>query len=139
VSLAADNGTILALDIGSARIGLALASSTARVARPFGAVVNNDDVAARLRELCAREGVVRLVIGLPRGLEGQETQQTAAVRALGAELARKLTLPYHWQDEAVTSVHAEAELRARGKPYAKEDIDALAAVYILEDYLHVRV
>jgi RNase H-fold protein (predicted Holliday junction resolvase) len=39
------------------------------------------------------------------------------------------------QDEAVTSKRAEAELEARGKPYQRGDIDALAATYILEDFL----
>jgi RNase H-fold protein (predicted Holliday junction resolvase) len=38
-------------------------------------------------------------------------------------------------DEAVTSTRAEAELQSRRKPYAKEDIDMLSAVYILEDFL----
>jgi RNase H-fold protein (predicted Holliday junction resolvase) len=54
-------------------------------------------------------------------------------------LGQKLPLPISWQDEAVTSVRAEEELRARGKPYVREDIDALAATYILEDYLHEHV
>ncbi len=39
------------------------------------------------------------------------------------------------QDEAVTSKHAEAELESRGKPYERGDIDALAATYILQDWL----
>jgi RNase H-fold protein (predicted Holliday junction resolvase) len=40
-----------------------------------------------------------------------------------------------FQDEAVTSKQAVSELISRGKAYVKEDIDALAAAYILEDYL----
>jgi putative holliday junction resolvase len=136
MSQAADGGTILALDIGAARVGLAVASRTARIAQPLGALPNDKALTARLRELCDRERAGQLVIGLPRGLNGQETAQTAAARTIGINLADALTLPYHWQDEAVTSVQAEAELRARGKPYKKADIDALAAVYILEDYLN---
>ena len=134
-----DSGKILALDIGAARIGLALAHTQARLAAPAGAVANNDQVVAALRRLCQQEGVVQLVIGLPRGMAGQDTQQTANVQAFGAQLAATLALPLAWQDEAVTSVRAEAELRARGKPYGRADIDALAATYILEDYLHDHV
>jgi RNase H-fold protein (predicted Holliday junction resolvase) len=43
------------------------------------------------------------------------------------------------QDEAATSRQAESELQARGKPYSKEDIDALSATYILEDFISEQV
>lgn len=134
--MATANGTILALDVGGARIGVALADGVARLAKPAGALPHDDHIFTQLRELCTREQVQRIVVGLPRGLDGQETAQTAQVRAFAAALSQHIALPLSWQDEAVTSVQAEAELRGRGKPYAKGDIDALAATYILEDYLH---
>jgi len=129
----------MALDIGAARVGIALASGMARIAHPLGAVTNEWRVGTSFKELCAREQVTRIVIGLPRSLDGKETAQTATARDIGLKIAQQLELPFQWQDEAVTSVAAEAELRARGRPYEKQDIDALAAVYILEDYLHARV
>jgi putative Holliday junction resolvase len=72
---------------------------------------------------------------LPRGLDGQETTQTKIVEAFIYQLKSKIDLPIHIQDEAVTSKQAEAELQARGQGYNKEDIDALAATYILQDWL----
>ena len=51
------------------------------------------------------------------------------------QLKQSFNLPVYFQDEAVTSKQAEAELQARGKHYEKSDIDALAATYILEDWL----
>jgi RNase H-fold protein (predicted Holliday junction resolvase) len=51
------------------------------------------------------------------------------------ELKQHFPLPVYMQDEALTSKHAEEELQARGKLYSKEDIDALAATYILDDWL----
>jgi len=98
-----------------------------------------DSSLEQLRQICSQEQVDLLVIGLPRGLNGQETQQTVAARTYGEKLAADLNLPVAWQDEAVTSVQAEQELIKRGKPYQKGDIDALAATYILEDYLHENV
>ena len=83
--------------------------------------------------------MTQLVIGLPRGLEGQTTPQTEATQTFGSSLAEQLKLPVNWQDEALTSAQAEAELKARGKPYTKEAIDALSATYILEDYLRAKV
>lgn len=131
--------TLLALDIGEARIGVALANTVARIAHPVGVVQRSGEVTNEMAALCKREHVDKVILGLPRGLQGQDTPQTQAVRVFGDELMRQLGLPYAWQDEAATSVQAEAELRHRKKPYTKGDIDALAATYILEDYLHETV
>jgi putative Holliday junction resolvase len=68
-------------------------------------------------------------------MQGQSTDQTRTVEAFGKQLEERLTIPLYWIDEALTSQKAEIELRSRGKPYSKGDIDALAATYILEDFL----
>lgn len=130
------DGSILALDVGAVRVGLALANNVARLAHPAGVFQHDETLMAKLRDLCEHERVTQVVIGLPRGLNGQETSQTAAVRSFADELRALLPLPQYWQDEAVTSAEAEAELNRRGKPYGRPDIDALAATLILEDYLH---
>jgi RNase H-fold protein (predicted Holliday junction resolvase) len=51
-------------------------------------------------------------------------------------LEKNIDIPVYRQDEAVTSLQATAELSSRGKPYSKAAIDALAATYILDDFLH---
>ena len=68
-------------------------------------------------------------------MQSQETDQTRTVRDFVRQLQEHTELPVYFQDEAVTSEKAEAELKARKKPYAKGDIDALAATYILVDFL----
>ena len=133
--MATEEGTILALDVGAARIGLALASCVARLAAPYKTIANTSDSIEQLLAICEQEYVQELVIGLPRGMSGQDTAQTTAVRAYGAQVAEAVPVPITWQDETLTSVKAQAELERRGKPYRKEDIDSLAATYILEDYL----
>ena len=127
--------TILALDVGERRIGVARASMVARLAAPLATVERGSNTMAEIRKLVETEQAVTIVVGLPRGLDGQHTQQTAAVEAFGAELAAEVPVSVRWQDEAVTSKKAEAELQARGKPYQKGDVDALSATYILEDFL----
>jgi len=134
----AGSGAILALDVGQVRVGLALANRVARIAHPAGAILR-EDALGQIAERCKQERVDQLIIGLPRGMDGQETAQTIAVRQFGTDLAARLNLPCAWQDEALTSVQAEAELKKRGKPYAKADIDALAATYILEDYIRENI
>ena len=127
---------ILALDIGERRIGVASANLAARMATPLTTLTHEADILERIATLLAEHSALALVIGLPRGLDGQETAQTQLVRNFAAQLRAHSTIPMHWQDEALTSRKAEDELRARGKPFAKGDIDALAATYILEDFLH---
>lgn len=125
---------ILALDVGTKRIGVAIASSVARLAHPLTTLDAEADPLQALKRIIAAEGVELIVAGLPRGLEGQETAQTSSVRDFVEGLAQ-LNLPIHFQDEALTSRKAEAELQARGKAYNKGEVDALAATYILEDFL----
>ena len=129
------NPTIAALDVGQQRIGVALASVAAGIAHPFVTLQHDDQIVRQLQTLLSEQEVVALIVGLPRGLDGQETAQTRTVEAFAADLKKQIDIPLYWQDEAVTSRKAEAELEQRGKPYAKGDIDALAATYILEDFL----
>lgn len=133
----------LALDVGEKRIGVAVANLGVRFAGPLTTLENPKTFLKDISALCEAEGVGLLVLGLPRGLEGQDTAQTERVKRFGAQLGDFLgaaghALPLYWVDEALTSEKAEKELRARAgkrQHYQKVDIDALAATYILEDFL----
>lgn len=127
--------SVLGLDVGAQRIGVAAASLAAGLARPLTTLRNDDGFLPALRKIIETENAELLVVGLPRGLDGQHTDQTRAVETFTDELRQNCDLPVHFQDEAVTSKQAEAELQSRGKPYERGDIDALAATYILEDWL----
>jgi putative Holliday junction resolvase len=137
------NQTGLGLDVGERRIGVASAHLSVRFAGPLVTLDNPDRFLDDILALCHSEDAAWLVIGLPRGMQGQDTAQTARAQAFGAELtaylsAHGLQIPVYWIDEALTSAKAEAELQGRtkrGKSFAKGDVDALAATYILEDFL----
>ena len=130
---------ILAVDVGSIRVGVALTRAGISIPVALKTLSRAEaDFWQQLLNLIQEHDVGQLVIGLPRGLDGQETAQTGLVRAFGQELATHTTLPIEWQDEALTSVKAETTLKNSAKPYNKADIDALAACYILEDYLNSR-
>lgn len=128
----------LALDVGSVRIGVAVASGAARLAHPLLTIANNEHVWEMLESLLHQELIGVVVLGLPRNLSGDDTPQTGYVRTFGTAVQARFDLPVYFQDEALTSRKAEEELIARGKHYTKADIDALAAAYILEDFLHQR-
>lgn len=121
--------------MGDKRIGVALASPIARIASPFMVLGNDSEVWNNIAKLIASENIGIIVVGLPRSLDGNETEQTKTVLRFADKLKQKCQLEIVMQDEALTSRQAEAELRNRGKQFAKGDIDALAATYILEDYL----
>lgn len=125
----------LALDVGRARIGVALANDIARIASPLPAIANDDTVLTHLQALIDEHQVAQLVIGWPRGLNGQETEQTKYVDQFITNLEAYIKIPTVRQDEAVTSVRAEAELKQRGGSFEKGEVDSLSAVYILEDFL----
>ncbi len=129
------HSSLLALDVGDKRIGVALASMQARIASPLTTLQNSDHIFDDIQALIDEHDAMVIVVGLPRGLDGQHTAQTMVVEEFKAKLEGFVSVPVHWQDEALTSRQAEEELRARGKPYRKEDIDALSATYILEDFM----
>lgn len=131
--------SVMALDVGEKRIGVAVASLAAAIASPRDTIDNDENAFSKLKQLAKDENVNEVIVGLPRDMKGNETAQTRISKEFARELKKHIDLKVHYQDESLTSVKAEEELMARGKPYAKADIDALAATYILEDWLAGRI
>lgn len=131
------NGFVGALDVGERRVGVALASQIAKLPAPFDTIdrLIVNDVSSWVKEFVEKNSVNVLVVGLPRDMNGEETDQTRAVLSLVSEIEAVVNIPVVMQDEAVTSIDAEARLKSRGKPYTKADIDSEAACIILQDYL----
>lgn len=134
-AIANNTATVLALDVGERRIGVARANMIARLPEPLTTVPNDEGILTVIQTLVKDNKAGQLVVGRPRNQQGEETNQTRAVEAFVAKLEAVLDIPIAWQDESVTSVKAEAELQQRGGVTSKGDIDALAATYILDDYL----
>ena len=121
---------ILAVDVGTKRVGIARASMQARLAQPLK-TVKTDEAIEQLREIIHENKAEMIVAGLPRNLSGEDTQQTRWVRDWIAGAKAELGVVFYWQDEALTSVKAESlKLKAKNK-----DVDAEAAAIILEDFL----
>jgi putative Holliday junction resolvase len=132
------NSRVLALDVGTKRIGVASASLAARIAAPLLTLKVSDEVLQDIDSIILAEDAVAVVVGLPRDINGNETAQTAHTRNFAHKLKQQTQVPIHFQDEALTSVKAQKELAVQSKKAAKSrnsDIDSLAATYILEDFL----
>ncbi|MCI8395079.1 Holliday junction resolvase RuvX [Acutalibacter sp. JLR.KK004] len=133
---------IVAVDLGQARTGLAVCDRGEVLASPLAVIQERDR--ARLVEriaAAARErGAQRLVVGLPRNMDGSEGESAQKARETGAMLAEASGLPVDFCDERGTTITAHNYLNAtntRGKK-RKAVVDAVAATVILEDYLQSR-
>ena len=124
----------VALDIGEKRIGVALARDDVKIAMAYDTLnVDGGEVQA-IAEIIVREKADVLVVGYPRNQAGEPTKQTEFVERFVGQL-RDISPKIVFQDESLTSVKAEEILNARNQPYAKGEVDALAASLILQDYL----
>lgn len=126
--------SLLALDVGEKRIGVALADSSVRIAIAYDTIEVDGSEVEQIARLIGLESIDVVVFGYPRNQSGEPTKQTEYVEAF-AEQLKDIAPKTVFQDESLTSVHAEAQLKAAGKPYTKGDIDAVAASLILQDYL----
>ena len=134
----------LGIDLGTRRVGLALSDEGGRFATPYEVLtVNGTDAAVEpVLGVIAREGVERVVIGLPLNMD--ETIGGAARQAVtwGRALESRSGRPVVFVDERLTSFSAEQELadRRRGgqkltRADKKKQLDALAAATFLQEFL----
>lgn len=130
-------GVCLALDVGERRIGVAKSSPGVTIAVPLGVVVVDGNEVEAIAHLVKVENASTVVIGYPRNQQGQPTAQTAIVEGFVSRLKKGVPAEFVYQDESLTSVHAEAQLKASQKAFNKGDIDAVAASIILQDYLEL--
>ena len=135
------------VDFGERRIGLAMSDASGTLASPVRTIVRSRasvDVVTlvmnALAELCRDEPLARIVIGLPRRLDGTDNDQTRQVRAFAAALASRSGLPVELQDERLSSREAEERLALRERDWRKRKarLDAAAAAVVLQDWLDAR-
>lgn len=131
-------GVRIAVDVGSARVGVAASDRTATLASPV-TVIRRDVRGLRdLDELAALIGEresVEVIVGLPQTLRGRDSASTADARAYAAALAARIApVPVRLLDERLTTVSATQQLRAAGRDAraSRSVVDAAAAVVLLE-------
>ena len=130
---------VLGIDYGTRRIGLAVTDPGETMAFPYATLekTTRDRLFFELSAIIEREGVEKLVLGLPLSLDGRETLTTRQVKNFADRLRRKFERPVILVDESLSTWAAEADLEAAGvkKKRRKAVLDQQAAVRILETYL----
>lgn len=124
---------VLALDYGSARCGVAISDPTGTLATPLDVVERpaTKKGMTRIVELVTEREAERVVVGLPLGLSGHDTDQTREAREFAAVLQRRLgrRIPVELEDERFTTALAQRDV----DPRAAED--SRAAAHLLEGWL----
>ncbi len=151
-ALSSARKSIVGIDYGRARIGLAIAEVDSALPRPLATLkrVNRNEDMRRLRELVREHGAGQIVVGLPLRLDGTRGEMAEEATRFAARVRKQLNLPVTMVDERLTSWEAERLLEEQGghflraakaaqKRGKREDtrasVDAVAAAVILKEYL----
>jgi putative holliday junction resolvase len=132
----------MAIDYGRKRVGLAIADPLGMIASPAGFIVRREGKRAPITKILARAKELEaagFVFGLPLDGEGNETDWTAEVRALGAEIAKRTGMPVRFYDERFTTAAALRTVQELGESTRgrKGDVDSLSAAILLQRALNV--
>ena len=133
--------TVLALDVGDRRIGLAISDPTGMLASPLGVVERGPSDVDDILRVALDNGVMEIVIGLPLTLAGESRAQAGKVRGFAQELRSKTDLQVTMVDERLSTVQAQRMLRESGTGRRNQDrgrLDSAAAAVILQAYLDSR-
>jgi putative Holliday junction resolvase len=126
--------SLVCLDVGEKRIGVAVADSAVRIAVAYDTIMVDGSELQAIERVMTGEKADILVVGYPRNQSGEPTAQTRFVEEF-TDTLKDIAPRIVFQDESLTSVIAEQRLKSHKKPYTKGDIDAQAAAIILQDYL----
>jgi len=124
---------LLGFDYGTVRTGVALAQDNE--VEPL-VTLQSSNLWQGVTELVAMHKPSKLVVGLPRNLDGETTSQTQLAKDFGSQLTTHTGLPVEYQDEAMSTERAKQAISPNATiAEQKQKLDQIAAAIILKDYL----
>ena len=131
---------VMGIDFGLKRVGLAITDPGGILASPYGTLerTGREQCFDEIKRIIEAEGVERVVVGLPLGLDGRETETTRQARNFAASLARRIEPEVELFDERLTSAQADTELKEAGlkcPKKRKQALDSQAATVILRTWM----
>ena len=131
--------TVMAVDLGLSRTGLAVSDESGSFAFPKGVIFEKDEQAliTKICENAAQYGAKRIVVGLPKNMDGSLGERAETCERIAGEIEKRSGIETMLFDERLTTNAANVYLNinnVRGKK-RKNTVDAVAATLILEDYL----
>ena len=135
------NKKALGIDFGLKRIGLSLSDDTQTIAFPFKYILNDslNKTVSELKKIIDEENIGLIVIGMPIGLKGKQTEISVKIGEFIRELKEKVGegAAFAVYDERFSSVQAQKSLIEQNikRKERKEKIDSVASTFILQSYL----
>lgn len=127
--------TILALDIGNKRTGVAISHGI--IAEGICSISGGELGIDELRKIIENDKVDQIVVGLPLGSNGQDTEQSRIISKIAEKIVQRFSIPVDFVEESYSST--EAEMSLAGKFDRKSGkVDEESARIILEQYLNER-
>lgn len=126
---------VLGIDLGKKRIGVALGDTENKIAVGLPTLQNDNNTWDNLKEIIARENIQKLIIGLPKTMQGKSGEQVEYTYSWGEKAQQNVGLNIEYVDERLSSKMARDGLSMVGNKLTKEDIDQASAVLILYSYL----
>ena len=138
-SFVSPTGRIIALDLGTKRVGVAVCDELQKLGRPLENIPRGSwkKLLTKISALIAEFDAVALVLGLPYNFDGSESEMSAEARRLHRNFSLSLNIPVFLQDERATSYEARGKLWKEGADLKQtlKKVDSEAAVIILNDFL----
>jgi putative holliday junction resolvase len=128
---------LLGLDLGERRIGVAISDDTGIIATPVQIIDLHRATLEDVARIAVEFKVDGIVVGLPKGMNGDEGYQARETRAMAAEIEALVSVPVIFWDERLSSFIADQALSARVKSprERRKQLDAIAAAVTLQSYL----
>lgn len=123
----------MALDYGERRIGLALSDERQVTVSEHSVIENNGDTKAKIAEICKEEEVVKIIVGLPRNMDGSLGFQAKISQQFGQSISD--VCPVEYEDETGTTELAYEAMKGLDKKTKDSRVDSMSAKIILESYL----
>ena len=126
---------IVGLDVGTKRIGISISDALGIIATPVPFILRDDNSAEKIKKLCRTNGVKKIIIGLPKHMNGEIGVQAEDCMEYAKNFEDEFEIIF--EDERLTSRQAEHNLAMIGKKYTRNKglVDTESACIILQQYL----
>ena len=134
-----NHGKYLGVDYGDVRTGIAECDATGTLASGICTVKEGGmrNTAKRVAREAVARSCKRIIIGLPKNMDGTEGERAQVIRAFAALLSEECDIPYDFSDERMSTMVAYRYMGESGTfgKRRKENVDTLSAEIILQDYI----
>src|SRR4030042_5379345 len=123
---------LLGIDYGEKKVGLAIADTETRIASPYKILTNDKDLLGKIKDICLKEEIGKIIVGVPLTLKSASSRQTNIVLKFIDKLKKATYIEITEQDERLSSAYAKSLMKEMKIKHMDDDV---AAMIILQSYL----